>query len=44
MSQPLADLMRPQNLDEMVGQPHLLGKDCLFRKVIESGSVPNMIF
>ena len=44
MSQPLADLMRPQNLDEMVGQPHLLGKNCLFRKVIESGSVPNMIF
>ena len=44
MSQPLADLIRPQNLDEMVGQPHLLGKDCLFRKVIESGSVPNMIF
>ena len=44
MSQPLADLMRPNSLDEMVGQPHLLGKNSLFRKVIESGSVPNMIF
>lgn len=44
MSQPLADLMRPESLEEMVGQPHLLGKDSLFRKVIESGSVPNMIF
>ena len=44
MSQPLADLMRPESLDEMVGQTHLLGKDSLFRKVIESGSVPNMIF
>ena len=44
MSQPLADLMRPNSLEEMVGQPHLLGKNSLFRKVIESGSVPNMIF
>ena len=44
MSQPLADLLRPENLDEMVGQTHLLGKNALFRKVIESGTVPNMIF
>ena len=44
MSQPLADLMRPESLDEMVGQPHLLSKGALFRKVIESGNVPNMIF
>ena len=44
MSQPLADLMRPESLEEMVGQPHLVGKNSLFRKVIESGSVPNMIF
>ena len=44
MSQPLADLMRPESLDEMVGQPHLLGENSLFRKVIESGTVPNMIF
>ena len=44
MSQPLADLIRPESLEEMVGQPHLLGKNSLFRKVIESGSVPNMIF
>ena len=44
MSQPLADLMRPESLEEMVGQSHLLGKNALFRKVIESGAVPNMIF
>ena len=44
MSQPLADLMRPESLEDMVGQPHLLGKNSLFRKVIESGTVPNMIF
>ena len=44
MSQPLADLMRPESLEDMVGQPHLLSKNSLFRKVIESGNVPNMIF
>ena len=44
MSQPLADLMRPESLEDMVGQPHLLAKNALFRKVIESGVVPNMIF
>ncbi|MCR5184528.1 MAG: replication-associated recombination protein A [Bacilli bacterium] len=44
MSQPLADLLRPNSLDEMVGQSHLLAKGSLFRKVIENGHVPNMIF
>lgn len=44
MNKPLADLMRPESLEEMVGQSHLLGKNALFRKVIESGTVPNMIF
>ena len=44
MSQPLADLLRPESLDDMVGQPHLLGKNALFRKVVESGNVTNMIF
>lgn len=42
--QPLADLIRPNNLDEMVGQSHLLAKGTLFRKVIEKNHVPNMIF
>ena len=44
MGQPLADSLRPLSIDEMVGQPHLLGKNSLFRKVVESGDVPNMIF
>ena len=44
MNKPLADLMRPTSLDEMVGQSHLLGKDSIFRKVIETKKVPNMIF
>lgn len=41
---PLADEIRPTTLDEVVGQRHILGKDGLLRRVIESGSVPNLIF
>ena len=44
MNKPLADLLRPASLEEMVGQTHLLGKDSIFRKVIETKKVPNMIF
>ena len=44
MQKPLADLLRPENLEDMVGQPHLLSKGALFRKVIESGKISNMIF
>jgi putative ATPase len=43
-SAPLAERMRPQNLDDYVGQKHLVGKDAVLRKVIESGSIPSMIF
>ena len=42
--QPLADRIRPQNLDEVVGQSHILGRDGLLRRVIESGKIPNMVF
>lgn len=44
MEKPLADILRPSSLEEVVGQKHLLGKDMVFRKVIESGHVSNMIF
>lgn len=44
MSQPLADRIRPANIEEVVGQKHLLGADKPLRRIIESGSVPNMIF
>ncbi len=44
MYQPLADRIRPQNLDEVVGQRHILGKDGLLRRIIESGKIPNMVF
>lgn len=43
-NKPLADLLRPTDLSEVVGQTHLLGKGCLFRKVMESNHIPNMIF
>lgn len=44
MAAPLADRIRPQNLDEVVGQQHLLGEGKPLRRIIESGSIPNMIF
>jgi putative ATPase len=44
MNKPLADLLRPTKLNEMVGQTHLLGENALFRRVIESKKIPNMIF
>ena len=44
MYQPLADLLRPQTLDEVYGQEHILGKGAILRRLVESGNVPNMIF
>jgi len=44
MYQPLADLLRPQTLDEVYGQEHILGKDAVLRRLIESGKIPNMVF
>ena len=44
MYQPLADRVRPQTLDEVLGQQHILGGDGLLRRIIESGKIPNMVF
>ena len=44
MQKPLADLLRPTSLDDMVGQGHLLKDGTVFRKSIESGHINNMIF
>ncbi len=44
MSAPLADRIRPQNLDDIVGQHHLLDPGRPLRRVIESGEIPNMVF
>ena len=41
---PLADEIRPQTLDEVVGQRHILGKNGVLRRIIESGQVPNLVF
>jgi len=41
---PLAERMRPKNLDDYVGQKHLVGKGAVLRKAIESGTLPSMIF
>lgn len=44
MYQPLADLLRPQTLDEVYGQEHVLGKGAVLRRLIDSGNIPNMVF
>lgn len=41
---PLADRIRPQNLDDIVGQEHIIGKKKLLNRIIESKTLPNMIF
>ena len=41
---PLADEIRPLDLDEVVGQKHILGPGGLLRRIIESGNIPNMVF
>ena len=40
---PLPDRMRPSHLDDLVGQDHLVGKNGIIRKAIETGNVPSMI-
>ena len=41
---PLADYIRPQSLQEVVGQQHIIGEGRLLTNIIEAGEVPNMIF
>lgn len=41
---PLADRIRPNTMDEMVGQQHLLAPGKALRTIIESGKIPNLIF
>ena len=41
---PLADKIRPKTLDDVVGQPHLIGEGKPLLKIIQSGKIPNMIF
>lgn len=40
---PLAEQLRPKNLEEYIGQEHLVGKNAILRKALESGNIPSMI-
>ena len=44
MYQPLAEQLRPETLDEVFGQEHILGEGAVLRRLIDSGKIPNMIF
>ena len=44
MDRPLADRIRPQTLDDVVGQRHLVGQGALLRRFIEKGTDANMVF
>lgn len=44
MASPLADRIRPQTIDEIVGQRHLLAPGKALRRIIESGTIPNLVF
>ncbi|MGN0032347.1 MAG: replication-associated recombination protein A [Candidatus Limimorpha sp.] len=41
---PLAERLRPSSLEQYIGQKHLIGKDAVLRRAIESGHIPSMIF
>lgn len=43
MAKPLAERLRPQTLDEYIGQRHLVGENGVFRKFLETGNVPSFI-
>lgn len=44
MNTPLADSLRPSDINEVVGQEHLLKEGRVLRKIIDSGEAPNLIF
>ena len=44
MAQPLADSIRPENIDEVFGQQHLIGEGMPLRAIIDKNVIPNMIF
>ncbi len=44
MSAPLADRLRPKTIEDIIGQPHLLGEGKPLRNIIKSGELPNMVF
>ena len=43
MNKPLAAYLRPNSLNEYIGQKHLVGEGAILRNAIESGNIPSMI-
>jgi len=43
LAKPLAERVRPENLDEFIGQEHLVGEGAILRKAIENKTIPSMI-
>ena len=43
MSRPLAERLRPQSIEEYIGQTHLVGANGVFRKFLDTGNVPSFI-
>ncbi len=43
MQTPLAERLRPKTLNEYIGQSHLVGNDCILRRIIDTGNVPSFI-
>ncbi len=41
---PLAEILRPKNADEYIGQPHLMAEGTAFRRMVDGGTVHSMIF
>lgn len=44
IQKPLAERVRPKNLDEYTGQEHLIGKGAILREAIQNKSIPSIIF
>lgn len=41
---PLASLLRPEKIDDLVGQTHLIGEGKAIKKFIEAGRIPSILF
>lgn len=44
MYRPLADRIRPDSIDDVFGQKHILGENGILRRIILTGQIPNMVF
>lgn len=44
MIRPLADLLRPDSIEDVVGQKHIIGDNKLLTNIIKNGDIPNMVF